>query len=134
MRMMFIYHALDANRGNKARVDYVFYRADNTFCRVHPGPKRKQDAQLVIADTGTCYRAVHVYDVAPNPMTFEAAMKIPVQDRMGKAEAWRQLSQRDDALTDVTEHGAFKCCLYLSNLGSNTKEGKSRLRTVGHLD
>ena len=32
-----IHHTLDANRGNKARVDYVFYRADNTFCRVHPG-------------------------------------------------------------------------------------------------
>ena len=32
-----IHHALDANRGNNARVDYVFYRADNTFCRVHPG-------------------------------------------------------------------------------------------------
>ena len=70
----------------------------------------------------TCCRAVHVYDVAPNPMTFEAAMKIPVQDRMGKAEAWRQLSQRDDAWTDVTEHGTFKWLLFLSNLGPNTKK------------
>ena len=80
------------------------------------------DAGRTFANTGTCCRAVHVYDVAPNPMTFEAALKIPVQDRMGKAEAWRQLSQRDDALTDVTEHGTFKWLLFLSNLGPNTKK------------
>ena len=70
----------------------------------------------------TCCRAVHVYDVAPNPMTFEAAMQIPMHDRMGKAEAWRQLSQRDDALTDVTEHGNFKWWLFFSSLGGNRKK------------
>ena len=108
-----IHHALDANRQNNARVDYVFYRADNTFCRVHPGTRRKNDAQLVIADNSTCCRAVHVYDVAPKPMTFEATMQVPMHDKMGKAEAWRQLRQRDDALTDVTEYvisnGGFSC-------------------------
>ena len=129
-----MHHELDANRGNKARIDYVFYPADNTFCRVHPGTKRSNDAGLRFANTSTCCRAVHVYDVAPNPMTFEAAMQIPMHDRMGKAEAWRQLSQRDDALTDVTEHGTFKWLLFLSNLGPNTSEGKSGLRTVDHLD
>ena len=116
-----IHYALDANRGNNARVDYVFYRSNSTFCRVHPGTRRKSDAQLYCADNSTCRRAVHLYDVAPNPMTFEAAMQIPMQDRMGKAEAWRQLSQRDDALTDVTEHGTFKWWLFLSNLGGKTK-------------
>ena len=65
----------------------------------------------------TCCRAVHPYDVALNPMTFEAAMQFPMNDRMVEAEAWRQLSQRDDALTDVTEHGTFKWWLFLSNLG-----------------
>ena len=111
---------MDPNRGVRERVDYVFYRADNTFYRVHPGTKRKNDAQLYFADTSTCYRAVQVHEVAPNPMTFQAAMQIPMQDRMGKAEAWRQLSQRDDALTDVTEHGTFKWWLFLSNLGGKT--------------
>ena len=115
-----IHNTRDPNRQNKERVDYVFYRADNTFCRVHPGTKRKNDAQLYFADTSTCYRAVQVHEVAPNPMTFKAAMQIPMQDKMGKAEAWRQLSQRDDDWIDVTEHDTFKWWLFLSNLGPNT--------------
>ena len=101
---------------------YVFYRADNTFCRVHPGTKRKNDAQLYFGDTSTCYRAVQVHEVAPNPMTLQAAMQIPMKDKMGKAEAWRQLSQRDDAVIDVTKHHTFKWCLFLSNPGPKTKE------------
>ena len=117
-----IHHTQDANRGNKARVDYVFYRSDITFCRVHPGTTHKSDAKLYCADNSICGRAVHLYDVAPNPMTFEAAMQIPMQDRMGKAEAWQQLSQRDDALTDVTEHGNFKWWLFFSSFGGNRKK------------
>ena len=70
----------------------------------------------------TCCRAVHVYDVAPNPMTFEAAMQIPMKDKMGKAEAWRQLSQRAADSIDVTEHDPFKWWLFLANLGSNTQK------------
>ena len=55
-------------------------------------------------------------------MTFEAAMQFPMNDRMVEAEAWRQLSQRDDALIDVTEHDTFKWWLFLSNLGPNTRK------------
>ena len=117
-----IHNTRDPNRQNNARVDYVFYRADNTFCRVHPGTRRQNDAKLNFAKTSTCYRAVQVHDVAPNPMTFTAAMQIPMKDKMGKAEAWRQLSQRDDALIDVTEHDNFKWWLFLSNLGPNTRK------------
>ena len=117
-----IHNTRDPNRQNQPRVDYVFYRANNTFCRVHPGSKRKTDAQLYFADTSTCYRAVQVHEVAPNPMTFKAAMQIPMKDKMGKAEAWRQLSQRDDALIDVTEHDTFKWWLFLSNLGPKTRQ------------
>ena len=84
--------------------------------------KRTFDAQLYFPDTSTCSRAVQVYEVAPNPMTFEAAMQFPMNDRIVEAEAWRQLSQRDDALTDVTEHGNFKWWLFLSNLGPNTRQ------------
>ena len=115
-----IHNTRDPNRGNKERVDYVFYRADNTCCTVHPGAKPKNDAKLYFADTSTCSRAVQVHEVAPNPMTFQAAMQIPMKDKMGKAEAWRQLSERDDASIDVTEHDPFKWWLFLSNLGPNT--------------
>ena len=112
----------DHNRANNARVDYVFYRSNNTYCRVHPGTKRKNDAQLNIASTSTCSRAVQAYEVAPNPMTLQQAVQIPVIDKMGKAEAWQQLSQREEAEFDVTEHDPFKWWLFLSNLGDKTEE------------
>ena len=112
----------DHNRANNARVDYVFYRSNNTYCRVHPGTKRKNDAQLNIASTSTCSRAVQAYEVAPNPMTLQQAVQIPVIDKMGKAEAWQQLSQRDEAEFDVTEHDPFKWWLFLSNLGDKTEK------------
>ena len=40
----------DPNRGNHERIDYVFYRADRTFVRVHPGtkPKKTQNYTSVI--------------------------------------------------------------------------------------
>ena len=100
----------------------MFYRSNNTYCRVHPGTKRKNDAQLNIASTSTCSRAVQAYEVAPNPMTLQQAVQIPVIDKMGKAEAWQQLSQRDEAEFDVTEHDPFKWWLFLSNLGDKTEE------------
>ena len=36
----------DANRGGAPRLDFCFVRVDGTVCRVHPGKKRSQDAQL----------------------------------------------------------------------------------------
>ena len=115
-----IHHTRDPNRGNRERVDYIFYRPNNTYCRVHPGTKPKHDAQLYFGETSTCSRALQAYEVAPNPLTLQAAMQIPMNDKMGKAEAWRQLSERDDASIDVTEHDPFKWWLFLSNLGPNT--------------
>ena len=53
-------------------------------------------------------------------MTLQAAMQIPQVDKIGKAEAWWLLSERDDASIDVTEHDPFKWWLFLSNLGPNT--------------
>ena len=87
-----------------------------------PAPNAKNDAQLQIASTSTCSRAVQAYEVAPNPMTLQQAVQIPVIDKMGKAEAWQQLSQRDEAEFDVTEHDPFKWWLFLSNLGDKTEE------------
>ena len=37
----------DANRGGAPRLDFHFIRVDGTVCRVHPGRKRNQDAQLI---------------------------------------------------------------------------------------
>ena len=37
----------DANRGGAPRLDLCFIRVDGTVCRVHPGHRRSQDAQLI---------------------------------------------------------------------------------------
>ena len=37
----------DANRGGAPRLDLCFIRVDGTVCRVHPGRRRSQDAQLI---------------------------------------------------------------------------------------
>ena len=44
-------------------------------------------------------------------------------DKIGKAEAWRQLSEQDTSLIDVAKHVPFKWWLFLSNLGDKTEEG-----------
>ena len=100
-----------------------------SFTRKHPDTLMKSRTgraewcgDRTLADTSTCYRAVQFHEVVPNPMTFKAAMQIPMKDTIGKGAAWRQLSQRDDVLIDVTEHGTFKWLLFLSNLGPNTKK------------
>ena len=36
----------DANRGGAPRLDFCFTRTDGTVCRVHPGKRRKDDAEL----------------------------------------------------------------------------------------
>ena len=43
--------ASDLNRGGAPRLDFHFYRVDGTVCRVHPGGKRKKDAQLIFETT-----------------------------------------------------------------------------------
>ena len=37
----------DANRGGAPRLDFCFIRVDGTVCRVHPGRRRSEDAQLI---------------------------------------------------------------------------------------
>ena len=37
----------DANRGYQERLDFVIYRTDGTRCRLHPGKKPSQDAELI---------------------------------------------------------------------------------------
>ena len=38
----------DDNRGGAPRLDFVFVREDGSYCRVHPGNQRRQDAKLIV--------------------------------------------------------------------------------------
>jgi hypothetical protein len=44
---VFILAETDPNRGGAPRLDFFFYRTDDTVCRVHPGKTSSQDAQLI---------------------------------------------------------------------------------------
>ena len=44
---VFLPNTNDANRGGAPRLDFCFYRTDNIRCRVHPGRRPRDDAQLV---------------------------------------------------------------------------------------
>ena len=37
----------DRNRGGAPRLDFYFYRTDQTVCRVHPGRRPKEDVELI---------------------------------------------------------------------------------------
>ena len=39
-------------RGFLPRTDFVFYRADGTYCRLHPGTKKKNDAKPIFSVPG----------------------------------------------------------------------------------
>ena len=43
----FVPQTRDLNRGGAPRCDFFFYRKDQTVCRVHPGRRPKDDAQLI---------------------------------------------------------------------------------------
>ena len=43
----FVDGSRDCNRGGAPRLDFFFYRTDGTVCRVHPGRRPLDDAQLI---------------------------------------------------------------------------------------
>ena len=43
----FVHGNRDHNRGGGPRLDFFFHRTDGTVCRVHPGQRPKNDAQLI---------------------------------------------------------------------------------------
>ena len=43
----FVEGTRDCNRGGAPRLDFFFYRTDQTVCRVHPGRRPKDDAELI---------------------------------------------------------------------------------------
>ena len=46
----FIEGTTDPNRGGQPRLDFVIYRSDDTFCRIHPGTNKRNDAKPLLFD------------------------------------------------------------------------------------
>ena len=113
----------DPNRGGQNRTDFVFYRNDNTWCRVHPGSKTKNDAQLRFG-TGTTDDGTisNMYQMIPRiPFTIETAALIPQTDLFGKSDALAKLQTLEPGMLGVAEHDAFKWWLFFPTLDKQYK-------------
>ena len=112
----------DGNRGGQNRLDFVFYRTDGTYCRLHPGKNSRDDAKPI-------YRSLPATDLATeqtstrndltslpaNPYTYEDAVLVPQVDRMSKPEAFRLLQQTPCGPL-VPEAHHFKWWLWICNI------------------
>jgi hypothetical protein len=110
----------DPNRSGQQRLDFVFYRSDGTYCRLHPGSKKRNDAQPLFFDNPAVSIPVEArsqWSMYPEiPFTYEAAMRVPQQDRVGKYDAFRHLQS--------TPHGVLRDMwwLFVCNIGQLTRE------------
>ena len=113
----------DPNRGGQNRTDFVFFRNDNTWCRVHPGSKTKHDAQLRFGTNTTDVRTLSkMYQVIPRiPFTIELSALMPQTDLFGKSDALAKLQTLEPGMLGVTEHDAFKWWLFPPTLGKQHK-------------
>ena len=138
----FIEGTTDPNRGGQQRLDFVIYRSDGTYCRLHPGSTKRNDAQPLVFDSratqpaatdAVSQRVASSSNDSPTvsipvearsqwsmypemPFTYEDALRVPQQDRVGKYEAFRLLQD--------TPHGVLRDMwwLFVSNIGRLTQE------------
>ena len=133
----------DPNRGGQRRVDIVVYNADGQFFRLHPGSKKKSDAQLKqgtwsyfgasepnadssgaaeprVTDTGSIVSASRQYHEPPQMLTRELAEQIPQNHCIGRREMFSKLQGLSSAypldLTHVTQD-VFPWWLWIPNIG-----------------
>ncbi len=117
----FIVNTSDANRGGQMRLDFVFYRSDGTFCRLHPGTKKSNDAKPRVFDApnhpATHGQASLQWALGPEiPYTYEACKRVPQGDRIGKADAFSELQTNDVGVL----HN--KWWLFVRSLGRLTRD------------
>ena len=124
----FIDDTKDANRGGQARLDFVFYRVDGSYCRLHPGSKKRGDAKPIFLpsparDLATEHTSTpnDLSSLPASPYTWEHAALVPQIDRMGKADAYRSLQQTPCGAL-MPEGAYFKWWLFICNLGKVARE------------
>jgi hypothetical protein len=110
----FIEGTRDGNRGGQQRLDFVVYRCDGSYCRLHPGSKPSLDAKLVTI--------LATEQIPQIPFTYELAKSIPKIDQMGKKDAYRFLLDTPPGRLPVTNDAPFKWWLFACNLGKNTRD------------
>lgn len=125
----FIANTSDGNRGGQPRLDFVVYRSDGTYCRLHPGSKQSLDAKpfspgMSSVDPATeRIPAMIQWAALPQiPFTYDYCSTIPKTDQIGKKDAYRLLLQAPVGPLPITEDAPFKWWLFVCNLGKNTQE------------
>ena len=117
----------DPNRGGQARLDFVFYRADGSYCRLHPGITKSHDAKPVILLLHTPATERHpaqlqLPSIPELPFTYTTASGIPKTDQIGKEEAYQSLQHAPLGALATIVDAPFKWWLFACNLGNNTRE------------
>ena len=137
----FIEGTKDANRHGQPRCDFVAYRADGSYWRIHPGASRKNDAKPrlfqapVAASAATEHTPSASAATEHTPSASEAwlwrcikipfdattAAKIPQGDRLSKKRVWewveKQQWETNDGMIDVTDGSHhFQWWLWASQL------------------
>ena len=124
---------VDANRGGARRVDIVMYNADGKHYRLHPGSKRRNDAQLIERKTiigaaepdvdkePPIEPAAYTYRKAPLVFTRDTADNIPQVDRIGRRKIFDLLQKlpasRPLELTQAST-AVFPWWLWLPTIGA----------------
>ena len=114
----------DGNRGGQLRLDFVLYRTDGTYCRLHPGTDSRGDAKPIYSSSPATGLATEqtstgndLTSLPANPYTYEDAVLVPQIDRMSKPEAFRLLQQTPRGpLVPGAHH--FKWWLWICNIGN----------------
>ena len=127
----------DPNRHGQLRIDFVVYRADGSYCRLHPGAKIASDARvqyfeavatrhargsIATEHAGVGLARHHRTSLPAMPFNMEAVATIPQTDRIGKEEAYATLSQLSAGRLPTDSDSNFPWWLFVANLGSKTQE------------
>ena len=125
----FIANTSDGNRGGQPRLDFVVYRFDGTYCRLHPGSKQSLDAKpfspvMSSVDPATeRILAMTQWTALPQiPFTYDYSSTIPKVDQIGKKDAYPLLLQAPLGPLPITEDAPFKWWLFVCNLGKKTQK------------
>jgi hypothetical protein len=115
----FIEGTKDSNRDGWARLDFVIYRSDRTYCRLHPGARKVNDAKpLFFNEPMTILtEARFQWSMYPRiPFTYEAALGVPQIDRVGKRHAFRSFQ--------LSPHGVLRSIwqVFVCNIGELTRD------------
>ena len=123
----FVAATQDANRFGKPRLDFVFYQADGSYCRLHPGTRPANDAKPIFfaasighATEQPAWAEQQWSALRGRIVTLEFAAAVPQTDRIGKQEALRTLQTLCMGPLPTDADAAFKWWLFVSNLGHKT--------------